>query len=103
MSERVLKKRVVYAGDVHTELMKAGWTPKDAARLLECVPDADVAQVVHGVWVQERTVQNPYRGSGTSYHCSVCGRRAGYKQVPLYLYCPNCGAEMDGGETSEAV
>lgn len=39
MSESVLKKRVVYAGDVHTELMKAGWTPADAARLLSNVPD----------------------------------------------------------------
>lgn len=39
MSERVLKKRVVYAGDVHTELMKAGWTPADAASLLRNVPD----------------------------------------------------------------
>lgn len=39
MNESVLKKRVVYAGDVHTELMKAGWTPADAARLLSNVPD----------------------------------------------------------------
>ena len=39
MSESVLKKRMVYAGDVHTELMKAGWTPADAARLLSNVPD----------------------------------------------------------------
>lgn len=39
MSESVLKKRVVYAGDVHTELMKAGWTPADAARLISNVPD----------------------------------------------------------------
>lgn len=39
MSESVLKKRVVYAGDVHTELMKAGWTPADAASLLRNVPD----------------------------------------------------------------
>lgn len=40
MSESVLKKRVVYAGDVHTELMRAGYTSKDAARLLEKCPDA---------------------------------------------------------------
>lgn len=39
MSEIFLKRRVVYAGDVHTELMKAGWTPEDAANLLSNVPN----------------------------------------------------------------
>ena len=95
MSEIFLKRRVVYAGDVLLKLMEVGMTPSVAAKLLASVSSADVVQVVHGVWVRERTVQNPYRGSGTSYHCSVCGRRAGYKQVPLYQYCPNCGAQMD--------
>lgn len=36
--------------------------------------------------------------TSTQYRCSECGRRAGYKQVKLYHYCPNCGCKMDKGE-----
>lgn len=39
MNESVLKKRMVYAGDVLMKLLEAGWTPADAARLLGNVPD----------------------------------------------------------------
>lgn len=65
---------------------------------LEGLPIVDVAPVVHGEWVRYKEPQNPYRGNGTSYKCSVCGRTAGHHQVQLYKYCPNCGAKMDGGE-----
>lgn len=41
-----LGKRVKYAGDVHTELMKVGFTPKGAAELLDHVPDANVVTVI---------------------------------------------------------
>lgn len=38
-----LEKRVKYAGDIHTELVKAGFTPNGAAELLNHVPDAHTA------------------------------------------------------------
>jgi len=50
-------------------------------------------------WVKDGDAENPYRGSGTKYHCSACGRRAGYKQRWLYKFCPRCGRPM----TDEAV
>ena len=46
-------------------------------------------------WVKDGDAENPYRGSGTKYHCSACGRRAGYKQRWLYRFCPCCGAKME--------
>lgn len=46
-------------------------------------------------WVKDGDVENPYRGSGTRYHCSACGRRAGYKQRRRYKYCPSCGAKIE--------
>ena len=46
-------------------------------------------------WVKDGDAENPYRGSGTKYHCSACGRRAGYKQRRLYKFCPCCGAKME--------
>lgn len=51
-------------------------------------------------WVKDGEVENPYRGSGTKYHCSACGRRAGYKQRWIYKYCPHCGAKMEDTDES---
>lgn len=63
--------------------------------LQDSVPSADVVPVIHGKWVQERQIGNHFMGSGTSFHCSVCGRKAGHNQVKAYHYCPRCGAKMD--------
>lgn len=67
-------------------------------------PAADVAPVVHARWSQEKSVTLNFEqrldNCGTQYRCSKCGRRAGYKQVRLYLYCPHCGAKMDGTEAN---
>lgn len=46
-------------------------------------------------WVKDGDAENPYTGSGTKYHCSACGRRAGYKQRRRYKYCPSCGAKIE--------
>lgn len=56
-----------------------------AEQLLDEIPAADVAPVVHGRWGDD--------GSGIII-CSECGR--GYSLIPRYThYCPNCGAKMD--------
>lgn len=55
---------------------------------------ADVAQVVHGVWVCVNKI-DPISG----YRCSKCRRRVGFDLTP---YCPNCGAKMDGGDNDAA-
>ena len=55
-------------------------------------PAIDAAPVVHGKWI------NP---DNLDCHCSVCGEqpeREPGESVPLYDYCPYCGAQMDGGE-----
>lgn len=54
-------------------------------------PAADVAPVVHGVWVCVNKI-DPISG----YRCSKCRRRVGFDLTP---YCPNCGAKMDGGDS----
>lgn len=55
---------------------------------------ADVAPVVHGVWVCVNKI-DPISG----YRCSKCRRRVGFDLTP---YCPNCGAKMDGGDNDAA-
>lgn len=58
------------------------------------LPAADVAPVVHGVWVCVNKI-DPISG----YRCSKCRRRVGFDLTP---YCPNCGAKMDGGDNDAA-
>ena len=70
-------------------------TSEELETMIDALPAADVAPVVHGKWVMHRPVHNPYMGSGVNYRCSVCDRPAGYKQVTRYSFCPRCGAKMD--------
>lgn len=58
---------------------------------LNQVPTVDVAEVVHGQWVEEYVyASDPH--DRLRYKCSVCGRTEEDKEP----YC-NCGAKMDGG------
>ena len=62
--------------------------------LIEKQPTADVAEVMHGKWID--CVE---KISGKiQITCSQCGR---FLSVYLpYNFCPNCGARMDG-ETND--
>ena len=71
--------------------------------VIDSIPAADVAPVVHGRWKLLR------KGDWTSvFVCSVCGRRASIaesesynsqlKMPREYPYC-HCGARMDGNES----
>lgn len=66
-----------------------------AADMVKKIPTEDVEPVAHGRWVKEREIGNHFMGSGTNFHCSVCGRKAGHNQVKAYHYCPRCGAKME--------
>lgn len=66
------------------------------------IPDADVAPVVHGAWID-------FYGEHKTAECSECQKLfevtfdgpsepeffAAFQDS--YRYCPNCGARMDGG------
>lgn len=69
MNEISLVKRVKYAGDIHTELLKSGWDLDTATTFVNNIPDADVAQVRHGRWEQIKEW-----ATKAKYRCSVCGR-----------------------------
>lgn len=61
--------------------------------VIESVPAADVAPVVHGKWIESANFDAGF------WVCSKCRfvseAIAAHK---LYGYCPNCGAKMDGAE-----
>lgn len=70
---------------------------EDVANMLQDMPAADVAEVVHGQWVHSR-----YDNCSEQFDivkCSRCGHEA--YAVAYFVrggnYCPNCGAKMDGG------
>lgn len=70
--------------------------PWDFKTLINSVPAADVAPVVHGRW-------NEYKRAHY-FKCSQCKETVPYKKAALisgkrcYNYCPNCGAKMDKEE-----
>lgn len=74
------------------------WTEPHIEELLEdfyvvpkSTPLADVVEVRHGRWVNERQEGL----SSVSAECSLCGKRT--LAYFHYFYCPNCGAKMDEG------
>ena len=62
--------------------------------MLMDIPSADVAPVRHGRWKPfDRTYGR------TIFACSVCGDCTDVPTEmgePIFGYCPNCGARMDG-------
>ena len=62
------------------------------------IPAADVAPVVHGRWSDAGFGELP-KHAPYGWACSVCG---GISFNNEYVYCPNCGAKMDGGADHEA-
>lgn len=60
------------------------------------IPTADVEEVRHGEWEQNikeyRTISGYKRYYVQGFKCSLCGNA----EIVARLYCPNCGAKMDG-------
>ena len=58
------------------------------------IKTADVAEVVHGEWVEYEDYD-----FDCYYKCSVCGSERYFEGTPKENecnFCPNCGAKMDG-------
>lgn len=66
----------------------------NAAKMIEILPAADVAPVVHGRWVEWYPPKNMIlTGEEMLYRCSSCDAK--YSDVEGFRFCPNCGARMD--------
>lgn len=69
----------------------------DLEKVVEAIPAADVAPVVHGKWLWFEDCVN------SGLYCSACHKLIHKVMRPkkkLSRYCPNCGAKMDGGDHS---
>lgn len=73
----------------------------DMKELLEYAPTIDAAPVVHGEWID---MTEDYI-TGGMWRCSVCEYDMYFDiMTPTEcgcLYCPNCGAKLDGGVNNE--
>ena len=58
--------------------------------IIEHIPAADVAPVVHGRWIED----------GDYQICSECGEEHCWDEYRA-AYCDSCGAKMDGGDNTE--
>ena len=69
--------------------------------MIRCTPTADVAPVVHGVWLNYRGCVVQFDDDGCPLReckCSICNDwlTASDEYACKGNYCPNCGAKMDG-------
>ena len=84
------------------EVTERNATMTSAKRMLAYMPAADVAQVVHGRWLNITRFNDGERIIAT---CSRCKDRGDIRTIRTEFgiweidspYCPNCGAKMDGG------
>ena len=83
-------------------LMDAAPYFEKAAQMLEKLPAADVAPVVHGRW--DDSGRYTFPGGGTAVRCTECGCALTESEYRLnnWNYCPVCGAKMDGGDDHAA-
>ena len=65
-------------------------------QIIDDAPTVETEPVKHARWIKCCNLMGEY------FKCSECGYKAEVPTCmgePIFIYCPNCGAEMDGGET----
>ena len=84
-------------GALRDTLYDADAITMNGVKILNQFPAADVEPVKHGRWVEPPRL---YYGA-KQYECSLCYSDTFWKKHSItvkYLYCPNCGCRMDGGD-----
>lgn len=73
-----------------------------AEQLLDEIPAADVAPVVHSRW--DDSGRYTFPGGSTAVRCTECGCALTVSEFRLnkWNYCPVCGAKMEGDDNNEA-
>ena len=75
------------------DLCEEFWDEAVLCEVIEKIPAADVAPMVHGMWIYDRT----YYEADECY-CSLCNQFMTTAKGVRMNYCPRCGAKMDGGK-----
>ena len=64
---------------------------------LEKIPTADVVERKKGKW-ETKPYLDPYEPCLEVRRCSVCKTKIIAHCFYHFIYCPNCGAEMEGND-----
>lgn len=88
--------RYIDADDLKMELI--GWetehTDEEIERVIDNMPTADVAPVVHARWLtweEQFPGAMPRKKNRLGVFCSACHNHSDN----MFDYCPNCSAKMD--------
>ena len=88
LKNRFAKRLVWLKKDIHDEYSLGLYDGCEYdTKLIDEIPAADVAPVVHGKWIMHDDE------FGLTCECSACH----IETMGDGNYCPNCGAKMDGG------
>lgn len=79
---------------------------KEMKRFIKEQPAADVVEVRHGEWETVKGVLTP--GGDPLLRCPYCKSResehlCGVEHPSRWIFCPICGAKMDGKETTNEI
>ena len=89
LKNRFAKRLVWLKKDIHDEYSLGLYDGCEYdIKLIDEIPAADVAPVVHGRWIMHDDE------FGLTCECSVCD----IETMGNGNYCRNCGAKMDGGD-----
>ena len=75
-----------------------GMLDEDIRQFINDVPTVDAQPVKHGRWEFCSNLMGEY------FKCSECGYKGDVPTCmgePIYIFCPNCSAKMDGGADDE--
>lgn len=98
MDDEYILRSIAIAKLTALEVTNPFATIADAKRVLADMDAADVVKVVHGKCLLDRWPSWPHRECS---RCKIMFPRT--KEVPdqYWQYCPNCIAQMDGGNEGE--
>lgn len=66
------------------------------AKKIDDAPGVDAEPVRHGRWIHTTKEDSDWGGTFHRYTCTACNWSMGDNPTGWGLFCPNCGAKMDG-------
>ena len=96
-AERALTMLGAQLSEKHTRTVaKCICTIKD-------ITAVDAEPVRHGWWIHATTEDDDWGGTFHRYTCSACNWSMGDNPTGWGIFCPHCGARMDGEEDNRDV
>lgn len=91
--ERIIRKHVP---DIQDDELRP--TIKSLREFVNNRPAVDAEPVRHGRWIHTTKEDSDWGGTFHRYTCSACNWSMGDNPTGWGLFCPHCGAKMDGGD-----